>query len=70
MPGVSRGRSVLRTAKLLMLAAFCWLVMMPAASRAQQAMRVEQVTVTTAKGTFEFQTEIADTEYSAGRNRA
>ena len=58
---------MLRVAKLLMLAAVCWASLLSAAGNTQEPMRVETVTVTTVKGSFNFQTEIADTR--AARER-
>lgn len=53
---------MLRFAKLFTLAVFCWGLLLTASGSAQETMRVETVTVTTAKGSFKFQTEIADTQ--------
>lgn len=58
---------MLRVAKLLMLAAVCWAFLLSAVGNTQEPMRVETVTVTTAKGSFEFQTEIANTQTSRER---
>ncbi|NNE22602.1 MAG: DUF192 domain-containing protein [Rhizobiales bacterium] len=53
---------MLRVAKFLTAAVLCCLIVLTAAGNAQDSMRVETVSVTTAKGVFKFQTEIADTE--------
>lgn len=58
---------MLRVAKLFVLAAVCWGFLLSAVGNAQEPMRVETVTVTTAKGSFEFQTEIADTQATRER---
>lgn len=52
---------MLRFAKLFTFAVFCWGLLVPVVVSAQETMRVETVTVTTAKGAFQFKTEIADT---------
>ncbi|MDH3742123.1 MAG: DUF192 domain-containing protein [Hyphomicrobiales bacterium] len=58
---------MLQFAKVLTAAVLCWLIVAPVAGNAQDAMRVETVTVTTARGTFKFQTEIADTQSTRER---
>ena len=52
---------MLRAVNILALVVFCCSLVLSGSSQAQQAMRVEALTIKTAKGEFIFQTEIADT---------
>ena len=53
--------AVLRAVNILILAAILMAAQLSGPVHAQQAMRIENVTIKTSKGVYSFQTEIADT---------